>query len=376
MSKKPVNRKIPEPPQLTFAGHFSSLMRLIKHRYFQSELNFEGSPEEICQQILEKLWRKKFYATGLSHFTYLWIRDFGTVSSSLIELGHRDRVHSTLHWALHQYRRGGKVTLCIDRFGQIFNIPEQSIDALPWLLHAIFVSDYPLDDEEKVFLEEQLIKYRQTFLDAHGMLKLGHYAELRDAVLYKQSAYALSLVARLATVVAELGLAGFPFPAEQYRHRLLERYWAEEYFRADLATQAFSAESALMPFVLGVIDDKDLMNKTFNYILEAGLNKPFSLKYTSQPRAFSYRIWAKTVMRNYAGTTIWTWHGAFFVQLLKKFDHPAYAEELGRLEKMIEQHQTFPELLHPDGSLYKTLIYKSDEAMIWCALYLATIKKK
>ncbi len=362
---------LPDPPQVTFSGHIAAGFRLVRHRYFRRIHQFEGGAERICEHILARLWKRKFYMTGLGHFTYLWIRDFGSVAESLVALGHTDRVQKTLHWSLHQYRRGGKVTLCIDRLGQIFNAPEQSIDALPWLLHAIVVSRYKLDDHERIFLEQQLIEYRETFLDSRGMLQHGHYAELRDGVLYDQSAYALTMVARLAVCVESLHLAGFHFSPGVYQKRLLGKYWNGDYFNADIETKAFSAEGALMPFVLNIVDDADMANKTFAYIEKHGLNRPYPLRYTNKPSAFRYRLWAWTIMRNYAGTTIWTWHGAFYLQLLKRYKHPDYAAQLASFEYMISHYGTFPELLNPDGSWYKTPFYKGDQAMIWCAVYLA-----
>lgn len=367
------NMPHPNVPQITFAGHVHAGLNLLRHRYLQRVKRYKGNARTICEHIISGVWNKKFYYTSLGHYKYFWVRDFGTVAESLMKLGHEERVHKTIRWALHHYRRSEKVTLCIDYLGQVFNAPEQSIDALPWLLHAIVVSGYSLSDRERVFLEVQLLEYKETFLTEDGMLHSGHYAELRDAVLYHKSAYAVAMIARMARCVHHLHLAGFPFPAAQYKDLLLKKYWNGHYFSGDAETDAFSAECALFPFVLDIFDDHGMATKTFDYINKERLNIPYPLHYTNKPLSFHYRWWAVSplIMPNYAGTTIWTWHGVFYLQLLKKYNREEYASEYTKITDMIERFGTFPELLHPDGSWYKTPAYKGDEAMIWCAIYLA-----
>lgn len=364
---------LPDPPQITFAGHITAFGKLMAHRYLKRIHRFTGTPEQICRQVLDHLWNREFYLTSIGHYTYLWIRDFGTVTAALIELGYQNRVHATLRWALKHYRRHGRVTLCIDSLGQTFNIPEQSIDALPWLLHAIVVSEYQLSKPEREYLELQLYDYAKTYLDKSGMLHEGHYAELRDGVLYHQSAYAVTMVARLAQCVQHLGLRGFYFHAKQYRKLLLDTYWNGHYFNADSRTSVFSAECNLFPFVLGIIQDADKARSVLDYIDKTHLNSPYPMRYTNDASAFRHRWWARSVMRNYADTTVWTWHGVFYLQLLKQYEHPDYPKQLASFESMITRYGTFPELLRPDGSWYKTLIYKSDDGMVWCALYLALV---
>ena len=365
---------LPEPPQITFAGHIAALGKLLGRRYFRRIRRFKGTPEQICEQILEALWTHKFYLTSLGHYSYLWIRDFGTVADALVQLGHKKRVHTTIRWALQHYKSHGRVTLCIDSLGQTFNAPEQSIDALPWLLHAIVVSDFSLSENDRSYLELQLYDYAHTFLSANGMLHDGHFAELRDGVLYHQSAYAVTMVARLAQCVQHLGLRGFRFRAKQYRELLLETYWNGHYFNADSRTSVFSAECNLFPFTLGIIDDADKATSVLNHIHATGLDRPYPMRYTNDPSAFRQRWWARSVMRNYAGTTIWTWHGAFYLQLLRHYGHVNYAAQLTAFEAMIVRYGTFPELLRPDGTWYKTIVYKGDEGMVWCALYLTLAK--
>jgi len=353
-------------------GTIRAEYRQLVNRYFGRIERFDGNARDICRQVVEKLWEGDFYRTSLGHFDFFWMRDFGTVAESLVRIGHQDKVHHTLRWALKHYRRSGIVTLCIDAAGNTFNAPDvKSIDALPWLLHSIEVSGYPLNESERIFLNRELRRYHKMFLDpVSGHLKSMRFAELRDAVIYDRSAYAVTLVARLARCAEKLEL-NFPYHADRYRQELLNHYWNGRYFNADWNNKAFSAECALFPFFMGIVDDEAKFEKTIQYIKHHKLDRPYPLKYTDQPRAFNYRFWMTwPFMSNYAGTSIWSWHGVFYLHILKHYKRPEYAEARASFARMIERHGTWPEMLNPDGSWYYAAIYKSDPGMVWAALYL------
>lgn len=354
-------------------GTLRAEYRQLANRYFGRIEQFEGNAYDICQQILDRLWYKNFYRTSLGHFDFFWMRDFATVCKPLIDLGQTERVHRTLRWALRHYRKSGIVTTCIDSVGNTFNAPDlKSIDSLPWLLHCLWVSRYPLNKSERTFLNRQLVHYTKTFLDPYtGMIRPNvRYVEMRDAVIYDRSAYAVTLVARMSRCARHLELT-FPFSPSTYRQKLVNHYWTGTYFRADYHTEAFSAECALFPFFLGIVDDKDMFSKTYDYIVKKKLNLPYPLKYTDTPGAFRYRPWMTApLMPNYAGTSIWSWHGVFMLHIMKHYKHPSYDEEFKKFSSMIERHKTWPEMLNSDGSWYLAPIYKGDPGMVWVALYL------
>ncbi|MDN5275477.1 MAG: hypothetical protein JWN33_126 [Candidatus Saccharibacteria bacterium] len=361
-------------PLIRYAGVIFGTIRAeyrqLANRYFGTIERFDGNAWEICNQILERLWQGDFYRTSLGHFDFFWMRDFGTVCQSLVRLGHEKEVHHTLRWTLLQYRRANIISTCIDKAGNCFEAPGRAIDTLPWLLHCLVVSHYPLNKSEHEFLNRQLKKYCSIFLKEDGRLKSMKYAEMRDAVIYDRSAYAVSLVARLARCTKQLGL-NFPFGVELYQKELTTTYWNGNYFSADRKTTAFSAECALFPFFLDVIDDADMASKTFEYINKHKLNEPYPLIYTNQPHAFTYHWWMTApFMPNYAGESVWSWHGEYYLHVLKKYQRPEYNEQYVRFAAMVERHKTFPEMLNKDGSWYYAPIYRGDPGMVWVALFL------
>lgn len=353
-------------------GTLRAEYRQIMNRYFGTIEHFKGDARAVCQQIIDNLWEGDFYRTSLGHFDFFWMRDFGTVTESLVTLGYTERVHHTLKWALHHYRRAGDITTCVDKAGNTFNAPaHKSIDALPWLLHSVVVSDYPLNQSERVFLNHQLKKYVRVFLDpTTGDIIKARYAEMRDAVYYDRSAYSVALVARMSTCAAQLGLA-FPFSVSHYQTDLRDNYWTGDYFKADRKSDAYSSECALMPFFLGIIEDANMMNATFDYITARGYSSLSPLQYCPDSTDFNFRLgMGKIIMPNYTGTSIWTWHATFYLHLLKRQNRPEYAAEYAKFSALIERHGNYPELVNADGSWYNAPFYRSDPGMVWAALYL------
>jgi hypothetical protein len=357
-------------------GTIRAEYRQLANRYFGNIDHFNGDAREICEQVVEKLWEGDFYRTSLGHFNFFWMRDFGTVCESLIALGHKDRVDHTLKWAMHYYRRSNTISTCIDKAGNCFEAPSRAVDTMPWLLHCLVVSNYQINQSERRFLERQLKKYRRFYLEADGSIRKMKFSEMRDACVYDRSAYALSLVARMAICARTLGLENaFPYSPDQYQTNLIDNYWNGTYFNADIDTNAFSAECALFPFYLGGIYNPDMAARTFDYINRQKMNDPYPLRYTNQPKAFRYHWWMTApFMPNYTGTSIWTWHGTFYLNLLRRYERPEYTTQYARFARLIERHGTYPELLNPDGSWYYVPIYRGDPGMVWAALFLALPK--
>lgn len=360
-------------------GMLRAEYRQITNRYFGHIRHFEGDAREVCQQIVDETWGGTFYRTSLGHYDFFWMRDFGTVAEALVNVGEREKVLKTLQWAMHQYRRAGTVTLCIDKAGHTFNAPaKKSIDALPWLLHSLVVSGYELSKLEHEFLQTRLRHYSKKFIDRKdGMLKAVRYAELRDAVNYDRSAYSVALLGRLSVCAEELGLNAFLFPPETYRRALIDQYWNGKFFKADLSNDVYSSECALIPFYLKIIEDKDMANATVAYIQKKKLNKPYPLKYGEHQERFHFRPgMGPHIMPNYTGSTIWTWHATFYLHILKRYKHPTYKQEYEQFAKLIERHGTYPELVNPDGSWYDAPFYRADPGMVWAALFLELPKPR
>lgn len=353
-------------------GTVQAEWRQLYGRYLGHIERFEGDAEQICTTITNRCWTGDYYKTSLGHFEQFFVRDFGTVAESLCRTGRRKHVLHTIKWALMYYRRSAKITTCVDKYGNCFDAPMHAVDSLPWLLHSIVVSGYELNKSERAFLEHELRKYTKRYLDTTGHVRPIKFAEQRDAVIYDRSAYAVSLVGRMAWCVEQLGLKDFPFSLALYQNELITRYWNGQYFNADRTTDAFSAECALFPFFLGVIEDEALAAATLDFITDNQYDQPFPMIYTKQPKSFNYHWWMTApFMPEYEGYTLWSWHGMFYLHTLRRFGREEFTRQRERFAKgMIEEHKTFPEMLNIDGSWYYAPVYRGDPGMVWAALYV------
>ncbi len=334
---------------------------------------FSGSAETICHEIVFACWNGEFFRMSIGHFSQFWMRDFGIVSPSLIALGEREKVIATLRWALAHYRSAGRVTTTIFPDGRCADLPDPSIDAIPWLVLALHAADArDVVEEFRPFLMEEIQQYAATVIDPHTGLLFVHktYAGLRDSVLYRSSMYANTMLVALACFARKLAFDAPELDAVAPPDALVDMYWNGRYFNADARTTAFTAEANLFPFWLGIVSDGTKLESVLAVMREKGLTVPLPLAFTDSPKAFRYRRYMRMLAPNYQGTTLWTWLGMIYLQLLERAEKSDHAALRSRFATMIKQYGTLPELLHPDGSWYTTPCYRADEGLLWAALFL------
>jgi hypothetical protein len=272
--------------------------------------------------------------------------------------------------------KAGKLTTCISVKGKVFDVPLVSIDALPWMVYLLNLAETRLTGEQRDFLAKQLEIYSTYFIDpTTGQVREGlDYCEVRDAARYSQSAYAVAMLHVLKRDGKVLGLAVDAHLPLDYQALLLKDYWNGSYFNADRGNSAFSAECNLLPLWLGV-GGAEHARGVIDEIERRGLADPYPMRYTDEQKSFSYRWWAKIIMPNYAGTTIWTWHGALYLHALKNAGSSLYEKRKDSFEALLSRYQTFPELLNSDGTWYKSLFYQAERGMSWAAIYLDAVKE-
>jgi hypothetical protein len=348
----------------------ATAVRTFFERYAPLPAPLAGSPRALCAAIVERLWGGAFYRMGLGHFDYVWMRDFGVVARALMATGNAKRAQDTLQWVLRHYERAGRVATCVDARGRLFDAPRYALDTLPWLFDALVVCRAELSHPQRQFLQAQLTRYCAQVLTREGLVRPARFAELRDAVVYRQSAYGVCMLELLKRAAQALGLEAPALSRQDYPALLQKEYWNGAYFNADKGTRAFSAECSLFPFWLGIIQDRGQLAALLRTIRQKGLAEPYPMRYTDEPRAFAYRWWATLIMPNYAATTIWSWMGALYLDLLARAGDPTYAQEYEKFSGMLARAGTFPELLNPDGSRYQSAFYRAEHGMLWAVLYL------
>lgn len=286
--------------------------------------------------------------------------------------GDSDRIHQTWTWALERFARAGRITTTILRDGTAAELPAQSHDALPWTIRALrTLNDRDLVNRYRPFLETIVKQFAEDVVETATGIMRRALLGIRDAVRYRASAYNITMLAMLSDDLDALGLTN-PFRAVRYDRILVDRYWTGTHFRADLFGDHFSSEANLFPFWCGVIDDRGMWERVVKTIRELQLTNPFPIRYAPERRMFPVLWHAALFLPNYQGTTVWTWLGAIYLQLCRRFK-TIVPEEERAFQQMIVRFRTFPELLSPNGSWYRTLFYTADDGMIWAALALTVI---
>jgi hypothetical protein len=154
---------------------------------------------------------------------------------------------------------------------------------------------------------------------------------------------------------------------------LLEHFWDERgFFRDSPGDTTPSGEGNIWPFWTGVITDRDVMRQSLETLEAHGFASPYPLKYEPIRKPEIEPLFVRTFMPDYQGATVWTSLGSMYLQLLHTI-LPAQAElERDRYIEWIERDGTFWEVIDDEtGERYhSTPLTKSDESMLWSAIFL------
>lgn len=344
-------------------------MSSFKTRLFPKK--YEGSAKDICEAIINDCWNGQFFQTSTTNFPQFWTRDFGWCIASLLKLGYRKEVHQTLRYALNRFVQHKKITTTITPQGEPYDFPNMAIDSLPWLIHSIKISDFSYHNY-KNFLNKEILKYYKTVIDLDTKLvkKNKIFSSIKDFSIRNSSCYDNCMVALLAKDLATMKFIN-PFKGIFYKELIIENFWNGKFFFDDLNKKKYVAGDAnLFPFLLGIINDKEMLKSAIKFIEQEELDKPYPLKYTSIKDNKIKFIIQEVFLKDYESNSCWMHMGPLYVKLLSTIN-PNKAEEFKqKYTELIEKHGTFLEVLDSNGNPFKTPFYVCDRGMLWGANYL------
>jgi hypothetical protein len=245
-----------------------------------------------------------------------------------------------------------------------------AVDSLPWLIHSIKVSQAPYY-ENKDFLNKEIRKFFLYFIDQQtGLVKPNlHVSSMKDFAVRKSSCYDNSMVALLAKHLATLKLDN-PFSKYAYSSLIKRHFWNGKYFYDDLAKNNYVAGDAnLFPFLLGIIENEQMLDSAIEQIEIAELDQPLPLKYTQDRRSVKF-IPQEIFLRNYESSAIWMHMGPLYVRLLKEVDADKARQHAASYKALIEKYRNFLEVLDEKGEPFSTPFYYCDSGMLWAANFL------
>ena len=174
---------------------------------------YDGTPEQICKQIVKECWNGTFFQVSTGHFSLFYMRDFGMCIESLIKLGYKKEVERTLQFALTCYSRENRVSTTITKGGKCFDVFSYSPDTLAFLLYSLRVSkNNDLIEIYKPFLEQQIQYFYDTVVDKETGLvrKDENFSSIKDNAKRRSSCYDNCCLAVVAREAVALGLSS-PF---------------------------------------------------------------------------------------------------------------------------------------------------------------------
>jgi hypothetical protein len=334
---------------------------------------YSGNAKEICQQVIEDCWNRRFFQTSTANFPQFWTRDFGWCCRSLVQLGYKTKVHRTLRYALNRFKKYKKITTTIAPGGKPFDFTCPAVDSLPYLIHSIKISNFPYYSYKK-FLNWQIRKFFEEVIDPlTGLVKPEkHFSSMKDFVLRKSSCYDNTLVALLAKDLKQMKLIN-PFKKYNYPKLIKQHFWSGKFFFDDLAKKDYVAGDAqVFPFALGIIQDKEMLESVIRAVQEAGLDQPLPLKYTDKKAKIKF-IWQEIFMKDYELDSIWTHMGPLYIKLVKRVNPELAKKYKKQYTQMIERYKNYLEVFSSNKNKvkpFRTPFYFCDRGMLWAANYL------
>jgi hypothetical protein len=338
---------------------------------------YSGSAEEICVRIVRDCYNKekKYFMTSNGHFSQFYCRDFGWCTEALLSLGYRKEVISTLEYALGVFQQHGRIEQSISPSGKPFTFPlgRYSPDALAFLVLSLrLVRAGGLVKKYERFLNKEIKRYYELVIDERTGLvrKDEHFSSIKDYALRKSSCYDNCMTALLANCLSGLGLDN-PFKKHNYKKLILKKFWNGSYFLDDLSgDKRVCGDANFIPFWTGLLDDKGMMRKAVASVRREGLDKPFPLKYTNKKFKQQKMIGLEWLAGDYERGSVGAHLGMMFIRVVGMLDKKLARLYLAKYKKQIEHYKNFLEVYDKDGKPFKTLLYYSDESMLWAANYL------
>jgi len=333
---------------------FSSLQR----RLFGGR-RFRGSAKQICLQVIEACYNGEYFRNSLGNYAEFWTRDFGISCRSLLALGYRREVISTLRYALGHFS-SDTITTAITPRGASFSFPATySPDSVALLFNALAETKVPsLVSRHRNFLEAEAKKFAQMVLDGKDRIRTAHFSGMRDYVIRSESCYDASMVYVMQHACKKLNISFPRFDAKQ----CVMRYWNGRYFNASIKDTTLTADANLFALQLPLSRH---IRQSVVQCMEKNLTGALPLPYTasdSEPMQ-----WMEFLVPNWERRMIWTHIGFLYLSVLHK-ELPERAKKYAKTyARLVEDQGTVFELYTPKHQPYRSLLYYADEGMLWCA---------
>lgn len=330
---------------------------------------YERSAEQVVCRIISRCWNGRYFQASTGHFNCFYMRDFGLSTPALAARGYKDECEKTLKYALQRFRANNRITTTIEgrKARDYFDLAP---DSLAFLLQSLrIINNRELVSEYAQFIESEAARYARAIAGPDGLVKPNMYfSSMRDCTRRSSSCYDNVMLAVASRELHRLKLRN-PFDYK-YKDLIRDHFFNRSYFKDELGKDLIGGDANIMPFFMGLYDNQKMLKSCIEAIQEAGLDKPFPLKYSAVRVRRSELLHARLFVPNYQGDTIWSSLGLIYMNLLREIDKEEYMKVRAMYTLLINHHKTLPEIFTQRGGIYSTAFYHSDEGMLWSALFL------
>jgi hypothetical protein len=340
---------------------------------------YSGNDEKIAEQVIGSCWNreKQYFQASSGHFNEFYSRDFGMCAQALVRLGYREKAIKTLEYALSRFKRHGRITTSISPGGACFDFPYYAADSIPFIIHALRVSDArKLLIEYGGFLVSEIGYYYVNVFDNRRALvrKDRFFSSMKDYSRRHSACYDNCMLSMLKDDLAALGFYN-PFGDYDVKKSILHHFWNGSYFYDDLSRQKIvTGDANVFPFWCGVVDSKHIFQLCMKSMDKARLTRPFPLKYTTKPDRIHRMHALEFFAGDYERDSIWLHLGLCFLDVVKRYDKARFRAYLEQYGSLIQKYKNFLEVYDAKGEPFKTQFYVTDESMLWVGKYLALKK--
>jgi hypothetical protein len=358
--------------------HISEALRMFRRSRNVKKFGFKkysGTPDSIAQQIIDSCWNKdkQYFQVSSGHFCEFYSRDFGMCAEALVALGYRKKVIQTLDYALSGFEKHGRVTTSISPGGRCFDFPYYAADSLPFIFHAIRVSNAKgIMKKYGDFLRKEIDYYYDAVFDnAHCLVRQDkHFSSIKDYARRRSSCYSNCMLSMLKDDLSALGFYN-PFSDYDIKKSILHYFWNGSYFYDDLAGRRIvTGDANTFPFWCGVVRSKHIFRICMESMQRARLVKPFPLKYSSSGRDIHKMHITDLFSGGYERDAVWPHLGLCFLDVVKMNDPVLFRGFMAQYASLMRKHKNFLEVYTPDGLPFMTTGYCCDESMLWVSKYL------
>ncbi|MGV8162827.1 MAG: hypothetical protein ACP5N2_05855 [Candidatus Nanoarchaeia archaeon] len=350
---------------------------------FKKVKKYQGTTEEICRSIIDDCFDKKskYFRVSPYNFKQFYARDFGMCCESLIYLGYRKEVKQTLIYALDKYAQRGEITTHLTPSGTPLDFPTHTPESAAYMLHSLIIlNDTNLINKYSSFFSK-ISKYifENDINKKTGLLRNDkHFSSMKDHALRESDCYNNCLLAMFAQDLKKIKIKT---SLSKYNYReTIEKEFLKDYFLEDLSgnkvsgKDVFASDANIFPFWTGLFEgknkDKQLLKNIIKKIRERKLDHPWPLKYTTKEDCSKKMHLANILCPGYETDTIWIHLGLCYMKTISDTDKKLSESYIKKYEELIQKHKTFFEVYDTDGKIFSRTLYKSDEAMLWCSIFL------